>query len=86
MQVGPIAQQIKLNSTTVMQFFEFDAWKSYTTGIIGVIGSCHKILGIFRDYIGYSILGLYWDNGKENGNYFCRPPMVSDPSSKYGSV
>ena len=21
----------------------------------------------FRDY--YSILGLYWDNGKENGNY-----------------
>ena len=24
------------------------------------------IMGLYRDYIGY-ILGLYWDNGKENG-------------------
>ena len=26
------------------------------------------IIGFFRGYIGI-ILGLYWDNGKENGNY-----------------
>ena len=25
-------------------------------------------MGLYRDYIGY-ILGLYGDNGKENGNY-----------------
>ena len=25
--------------------------------------------GVYRDYIGV-ILGLYWDNGKENGNYY----------------
>ena len=22
------------------------------------------------DCLGYSILGLYWDNGKEHGNYY----------------
>ena len=26
--------------------------------------------GIYRDYIGGCILGLYRDNGKEHGNYF----------------
>ena len=29
------------------------------------------IMGLYRDYIGY-ILGLYWDNGKENGNYYIK--------------
>ena len=32
-----------------------------TTGVIGIIWG-------YRDYMGF-ILGLYWDNGKENGNY-----------------
>ena len=27
--------------------------------------------GVYRDYIGV-ILGLYRDNGKENGNYYSR--------------
>ena len=26
----------------------------------------------YRDYIGV-IMGLYWDNGKENGNYYLGP-------------
>ena len=26
------------------------------------------IMGLYRDY--KVILGLYWDNGKENGNYY----------------
>ena len=34
-----------------------------TKGIIGVI------LGFYGDYRVY-ILGLYWDNGKENGDYY----------------
>ena len=25
---------------------------------------------LFIGIIGYSILGLYWDNRKENGNYY----------------
>ena len=27
------------------------------------------IQGLYEDYIG-DILGLYWDNGKSNGNYY----------------
>ena len=27
------------------------------------------LYGVYRGYIGY-ILGLYWDNGKENGSYY----------------
>ena len=31
---------------------------------------CNRVyIGLYRDYIG-NILGLYWDNGKENGNYY----------------
>ena len=33
---------------------------------IGIIGT---IKGLYREYIG-DTLGLYWDNGKENGNYY----------------
>ena len=31
-----------------------------------------KLLGSYRDYRDYVgiILGLYWDNGKESGNYY----------------
>ena len=35
--------------------------KMETTGIIGII----QYIGIIG-----SILGLYWDNGEENGNYY----------------
>ena len=36
-----------------------------TTGIIGII------LGLYTDYIGITrnMMGFYWHNGKENGNY-----------------
>ena len=27
------------------------------------------IMGLYRGYIGV-LSGLYWDNGKENGNYY----------------
>ena len=37
--------------------------KMETLGIIGIIQ------GLYRDYIEI-ILGLYGDNGKENGNYY----------------
>ena len=51
-----------------------------TTAIIRTRGSSFRIfLGLYRGYTGimekqngncYSILGLYWDNGKETGNCF----------------
>ena len=27
-------------------------------------------MGLYRDYNRVYILGLYWDNGEENGNYY----------------
>ena len=52
-----------------------------STGVIGVI-LC--ILGLERDYIGY-ILGFYWDNGKENGNYYSILGLHRDSGKEYGS-
>ena len=51
------------------------SYMGYILGLYrGYIGIMEKkmettIMGLYRDYIGY-ILGLYWDNGKENGNYY----------------
>ena len=39
--------------------------KKMETTIMGYIGIIVGYIGIIE-----CILGLYWDNGKENGNYF----------------
>ena len=36
---------------------------------LGPIHGLGLYQGLYRGYIGV-ILGLYWDNGKENGNYY----------------
>ena len=38
-------------------------------GYIGIMEKKMETTIVFRGYIGV-ILGLYWDNGKENGNYY----------------
>ena len=34
--------------------------------------ACEAILGFRVPFLGYIVIlwGLYWDNGKENGNYY----------------
>ena len=45
-----------------------------------ILGLYRGYIGLYRGYIGV-ILGLYWDNGKENGNYDYSSAVCATPCS-----
>ena len=59
---APSAPRYSPENTAASMLFSIPSFPTVTTSKV-------KVMKPKREHVGY-MLGLYWDNGKENGNYY----------------